>query len=260
MSKTKIQVNKKTGIFKIDGDGNNTKVVTRKMSFKIGEIKPENFYMNARLTKSRKGKLYGELLYLHEGKWVRPIITLPQMNGCRFYRKIFNDYLIGNLSPENSIQRKTAERIVMIHKRIETIIKNHPTLKSIKGGFPITRLLRRREDKLTGKKIYTIIAEVEEERVYGSYIVEGTVFLDKDGKLMESSLSDLEHKEVDVRMAIDISFISLSNNKDAIRNKIKIVAIKIKEEREIVRNDDSDEDSDDDSDDEIMQMMAQMLI
>lgn len=250
MSKNKITANKNTGIIKITGADKNAKITTSKVRLKIGEIKPENFYMNAKLTKSRKGNLYGELFYRHEGKWTRPIIILPPMKGCRFYAKIFNTYLVGNLSSKDDIHRKTAERIAKIHKRVETIIKNHPILKSIKGGFPLKRFLKRR-DTPNGERVLAITAEVERERVYGSYIVEGTVFLDKDGKLMEISLLDLEDKEVDVHMSIDISFIGLSNTRDAIHNKIKIVAIMIKEAREIVQDDDSDDDSDEDDDSDV---------
>ena len=77
-SKTKIKANKKTGII----DSGDNKIFATSMRFKIDDIKPENFYMNARLAETRKGNLYGELIYLHEGQWVRPIIILPAMNGC----------------------------------------------------------------------------------------------------------------------------------------------------------------------------------
>lgn len=243
-SKTKIKANKRTGII----DSGDNKITATSMRFKIDDINPENFYMNARLTESRKGNLYGELLYLHEGQWVRPIIILPAMNGCRFDTNHFGiTTLTGNLSLENSKQKRAVEKIVKIHKRVKTIVENHPTLEWIEGGFPITRFLGRREDELTGEKIYTITAEVEPKQKYRHYTFEGTVFLNKDGKpITGRSLSVLKRKEVDVLMSIDISFIKLSENQDAINNKIKIVAIKIKEAREIVQDYGLDDDSDDD--------------
>lgn len=253
-NKNEISANKRTGIIKIVRDEKklpkNGKITITEMRFKIDEIKPENFYMNTRLTESRKGNLYGELLYLHEGRWVKPIIRLPTMNGCRFTNHFGITTLVGNLSSENSKQKKAVERIDKIHKRVKTIIKNHPRLKRIKEEFPITRFLRRRVDELTDETIYTITAEVEPKQIYRGRVFEGTVFLDRDGKLINGrSLSVLKRKEVDVRMSIDISFIRLSKNRDAIYNKIKIDAVMIKEAREIAQDYGLDDDSDDDEPD-----------
>lgn len=247
MSKTTVYKNK--GFIE---SGDNKITATRKR-FKIGEIKPENFYMNSKLTKSRNGNYYGELLYLHEGRWYKPIIILPQMNGCRFYtNQLGITTLVGNLSPENTIQRKTAERIVQIHSRVQTIIKHHPRLKLVKGEFPITRFLRRRVDKLIGEVTYMITAEVEEKRVQNGYTFNGTTFVDKNKRPLKGNpILDFKNKELDVFMSIDLSFINIgknSNKQDAIYNKIKAVTIMIKEARENIQDDDSDEDVDSEDD------------
>lgn len=255
ITKATIKVHKRTGIIE-----SNSNIKASVMRFKIGEIKPENFYMHSKLTKSRNGNYYGELVYLHEGKWYKPTIIIAPMDGCRLYTNKFGiTTLVGSLSPENVNQRKTAEKIVQIHSRVQTILRNHSKLRNIReGDFPITRFLRRREDGLTGEVTYILTAEIEEKREdkQTGYTFKGTIFADKNGKAIVKGnpVSDLKNKELDVFMSINLSFINIGKNKDgetAIYNKIKAVAIKVKEAREIVQDDDSDEDSDNDSDEDV---------
>lgn len=255
-TKATIKVHKRTGIIESDS---NIKAST--MRFKIDEIKPENFYMHCKLVKSKNNNYYGELVYLHNGKWYKPSIIISPMDGCRLYTNRFGiTTLVGSLSPEDENQRKTAEKIVQIHNRVQTIIRNHPRLRTIRGGeFPITRFLRRREDVHTGEVSYILTAEIEEKREVRhnnyTYTFNGTIFADKNGIPIKKGnpILDLKNKELDIQMSINLSLIIICRNRDgesAIYNKIKAVAIKVKEAREIVQDDDSDEDSDNDSEDD----------
>lgn len=234
-AKATIKVHKRTGIIESDS---NIKAST--MRFKIGEIKPENFYMHCKLVKSKNNNYYGELVYLHNGKWYKPTIIISPMDGCRLYtNRLGITTLVGSLSPENTNQRKTAEKIVQIHSRVQTILRNHPKLRNIReGDFPVTRFLRRREDEFTGEVTYILTAEIEEKRVQGGYTFKGTTFADKNGKVIVKGnpILDLKNKELDVFMSINLSFINIGRNRDgetAIYNKVKAVAIKVKEARDI---------------------------
>lgn len=237
MSKNRtIKVNKKKGLLKVVGGDNNNKIATGQETLPIHAIKPENFYMNGELTESRKGNYYGELVYYHEGKWINPIIALPLIKGCRFYTNhIGITTITGNLSSKDFIHRKTVERISKIHKRVETIIENHPMLKSIEGGFPLARFLRRK-DTPNGDRVLAISAEIIPTRVYDNRTFDGTLFLNKNEQAMKGNpLSTLKDKEVDAIITIDISYINLSKNRDAIYNKIKAIDILVNEAREIVK-------------------------
>lgn len=266
-NKTSVtKISREKGLFSVVVNGEKKSKITARMKpFAIDKIKPENFFMNVKLTRSQKGILYVELLYLDEGKWVRPIISLPEMKDCRLYTNAFNiSTITGNLLSSDVFHRKTAERIRKIHNRVETIIKHHPMLKDIKGGFPITRFLREKEDG-----DYAITAEVELKRVQGNYTFNGTTFLDKNGNAMKGDpIANLKGKNLDVIMAIDISFINLSEKQEGIYNKIKLDTVKVKEIKEIEEESrliesigfSSDDDSDNiDGDDEVFSDEEELL-
>lgn len=262
-TKPQILINKEKGLLKVEGNGKkDTKISAKSVDLSISDIKPENFYMNGKLTVSNTGNQYGELLYRHEGQWTKPAIALPLMKGCRFYTNSFGITTItGHLSSKDYKHKRTVKRIKEIYKRVLTIIENHPRLRTIGGGeFPLTRFIRRKEDGPDGEKIYTITAEIEQTRtVNNSYTIYGTTFADKNGKVMKGNpLPNLKDKEVDAILLIDISLIK--PGQDAIYNKIKADTILINEAREIVRtrkakfsfdfsSDDSESDSEESNED-----------
>lgn len=157
-----VKVNREKRLLTIEKGKENS---IRNQIFSIKDINANSFYINAKLSKFMKnGNLIGELLYFHDGEFVRPIIKLPTNRNYTIYTSANGDLTItGELSVEKNKYREVKSKLVFIHDHVRNILTHHPWLKSECGGTPITKFLRIRDAPNHSEKLFSIIVEIIED-------------------------------------------------------------------------------------------------